>query len=225
MIRKTIKILLKTILGIGLFLLIYLGMAFVLSRIEVGKITTKNEDIRMYILSNGVHTDLVVPIKTSIIDWSKDLKFANTTSKDTNHHYLALGWGDKGFYLETPEWKDLKASVAINAAFGLSNTAIHATYYNALTVNDNCKEIMISSDQYKKLVGYIQNSLEKDANGNSKFIPTKAVYGQNDAFYEAHGSYSMLHTCNTWANNGLKACGQKCCVWTPFDTGIFHHYK
>ena len=56
------------------------------------------------------------------------------------------------------------------------------------------------------------------------YINTDAVYGKNDAFYEANGSYSLFHTCNTWANNGLKACGQKACFWTPFDSGIFYHY-
>jgi len=35
----------------------------------------------------------------------------------------------------------------------------------------------------------------------------------------------LFHTCNTWANNALKACGQKASLWTPFDTGIFYHYQ
>ena len=50
-------------------------------------------------------------------------------------------------------------------------------------------------------------------------------YGKNDAFYEATGRYSLFHTCNTWTNNALKIAGQKACVWTPFDTGIFYHYQ
>jgi hypothetical protein len=35
----------------------------------------------------------------------------------------------------------------------------------------------------------------------------------------------MFHTCNTWANNGLKSCGQKAALWTPFDSGIFGQYS
>lgn len=41
------------------------------------------------------------------------------------------------------------------------------------------------------------------------FIPTDAVYGINDAFYDAKGKYSFFETCNTWANDGLKEAGQK----------------
>jgi 3-dehydroquinate synthetase len=57
-----------------------------------------------------------------------------------------------------------------------------------------------------------------------QFIKTEAVYGEFDAFYEANGNYHLFHTCNTWANNGLKAAHQKAAIWTPFESGIFYHY-
>jgi uncharacterized protein (TIGR02117 family) len=75
------------------------------------------------------------------------------------------------------------------------------------------------------LIQFITSSFQKDKEGHFMPIKTNANYGKTDAFYEANGSYSLLHTCNTWANNGLKACGQKCCSWTPFDTGIFLNYE
>jgi hypothetical protein len=55
-------------------------------------------------------------------------------------NYLAFGWGDKGFYLNTPEWADLKVSTALNAAFGLSSSAIHSTFYKKLRENETCKK-------------------------------------------------------------------------------------
>jgi hypothetical protein len=72
---------------------------------------------------------------------------------------------------------------------------------------------------------YIQNSFDKDVDGHFINIKTTANYGLNDAFYEAKGSYSLFCTCNTWANNGLKSCGQKAALWTPSDKGIFLHYQ
>ncbi len=47
----------------------------------------------------------------------------------------------------------------------------------------------------------------------------------DDAFYEAKGSYSFMKTCNTWANSALKSAGQKAALWTPSDKGIFRHYQ
>ena len=224
-IKKILVSVVKCILGLSAFILLYLLSAFCLSRITVEKEPNAKEEIEIYILTNGVHTDLVVPIKSELFDWSHEIKFDNTIAKDTAFNYLAMGWGDKGFYLETPEWKDLKASVAFKAAFALGNTAIHATFYKNMTIGDRCNKIIISKQQYQRLIDYITNSLQKNSDGHFINIITNAVYGKNDAFYEANGSYSMLHTCNTWANNGLKESGQKCCLWTPFDTGIFLKYK
>ncbi len=212
-------------LGIVAFVLLYLLSAFTLSRITVSKEFNTKEEVTIYILTNGVHTDLVVPIKSEIYDWSNEVKYVNTTSKDSVYNYLAMGWGDKGFYLETPEWKALKTSVAFKAAFALSTTAIHATYYKTLVESETCKKILVSKEQYQRLVNYIANSFQKDKEGHFINIVTNAMYNKNDAFYEANGSYSLFTTCNTWANSGLKTSGQKCCLWTPFDTGIFLKYK
>jgi uncharacterized protein (TIGR02117 family) len=218
-------VLLKGILGIIAFMTLYLFSAYCLSRITIDKEANTKEEVTIYILTNGVHTDLLVPVTNEIYDWTQQVKFENTRSKSKAYNYLAMGWGDKGFYLETPEWKDLKASVAFKAAFALSTTAIHATYYETMKVGEDCRKIHISKEQYQRLVNYITGSFQKDKDGNFMHIVTNAVYGMNDAFYEATGSYSMLHTCNSWANSGLKASGQKCCLWTAFDTGIFKKYK
>lgn len=223
--KKILKIILKINLGIIAFVLIYLLSGYCLSRITIEKEPQTKEEIAIYIMTNGVHTDLVVPIKSALYDWSKEVKYQNTKSKDSTFNYLAMGWGDKGFYLETPEWKDLKASVAFKAAFALGNTAIHTTFYKNLIENNSCKKILISNEQYQRLINYITNSFQKDKDGHFIPINTDAVYEKNDAFYEANGSYSLFHTCNTWANNGLKTCGQRCCLWTPFDTGIFLKYE
>lgn len=205
--------------------LFYLLSAFCLSRITIDKEVNTSNDVLIYIKTNGVHTDLVVPVKNKQIDWSREVKFSNTVLKDTTMQLLGLGWGDKKFYLETPTWADLKFKVAFKAAFGLSTAAVHATFYKNLNESQFCKKIMISQEQYARLSSYILNSFQKDSSGHVKYINTKANYNNTDAFYEAKGTFSIFHTCNTWANNGLKISGQKCCLWTPFDTGIFLKYK
>lgn len=223
--KKALKITLKIFLAFFGFIFLYIIAVFSLSKITVNQEPDTKPEVEVYILTNGVHTDIVVPIKNEQIDWSKQIKFENTKIADSTYKYLAMGWGDKGFYLETPEWSDLKASVALKAATGLSTTAIHATYYKKMTEADDCKKIMISKEQYDRLIKYIDESFQKDASGNFLNIKTNANYGKTDAFYEANGSYSLFHTCNTWANSALKASGQKCCFWTALDSGIFSKYN
>jgi uncharacterized protein (TIGR02117 family) len=207
------------------FICTYLIVAHVLSKISTDKEPETSNEVSIYILTNGVHTDLVLPIKSELKDWSKDILFKNTISNDTTAKWIALGWGDKGFYLHTPTWDDLTFGTAFRAAFGLSTTAIHATFYLQMSESASCRKIEISKEQYKRLITYIQNSFQLAKNGAFIHIKTNANYGKNDAFYEAIGSYTLFQTCNTWANDGLKSCGQKACLWTPFDTSIFQLYN
>lgn len=223
--KKALKIIGKILLVFVAFILLYVILAYSISRITVEREPNTKEEVTIYIMTNGVHTDIVVPTRNEFMDWSKEVKYENTISKDTTYQYLAMGWGDKGFYLETPNWSDLKASTALKAASGLSNTAIHATYFSNIKENATCKKIIISKEQYVRLVDYIKNSFKKDENGRLMHIKTDQNYGKRDAFYEGTGSYSLLHTCNTWANNALKVSGQKCCFWTPIDSAIFAKYE
>lgn len=223
--KKALKILLKSILFFLGFVLLYIATAYVLSKITVDKEPDTKPEVQIFILTNGVHTDIVMPVKNDQIDWSQQVQFKNTKAADSTYNYIAMGWGDKGFYLETPDWSDLRASVALKAATGLGKTAIHATYYRQMRLGDDCKSMMISKEQYSRLIAYVTASFQKDNSGNFIPIKTDANYSRTDAFYEANGSYSLTHTCNTWANNALKASGQKCCFWTPMDTPIFSKYN
>jgi len=224
--KKMIFIFLKAIgilLGIIIF---YVLLAYLLPFIETPeKKTADAKNIPIYIYTNGVHTDIVMPVKNNITDWSDKIRFENVKSKKTDYQYVGIGWGDKGFYLDTPTWADLKASTAFKAAFWLSESAMHCSFYNEMKEADDCKKIMISEQQYRDLVNFVDAKFDKDAKGNYMFVKTDAVYGDNDAFYDAKGTYSFLYTCNTWSNDALKAAGQKAAWWTASDVGIFQHYK
>lgn len=223
--KKLLRVIGKTIAVIIMLICIYLLAAISLSYVSVGKEPFQSDDVAIYILTNGDHTDIIVPVKNSVKDWRKEIKYENTTSRDTTAQYIAIGWGDKGFYLNTPTWSQLKFSVAFKAAFGLSTSAMHTTFTKEVHEYSSCKRIMLSNQQYTRLVTYIDNSFKRTPNGDVINIITDAHYDQYDSFYEANYTYSMFYTCNTWANDALKACGQKACLWTPFDVGIFRQYK
>ncbi|MBB6329208.1 uncharacterized protein (TIGR02117 family) [Chryseobacterium sediminis] len=224
---KTILMYLLKVIGIILgIVVIYVILGLLIPYIPVSaKDDGQKKEIPIYIYTNGVHTDIVMPVKNDLQDWSLKIPFANTKSKKTDYQYIGIGWGDKGFYLDTPTWADLKFSTAVKAAFWLSDSAMHCTYYNTMKEGDDCKMIMISRSQYESLVKFVEDKFDRDQNGNFMLIPTNAVYSDNDAFYDAKGTYSFLYTCNTWSNNALKAAGQKAALWTPSDFGIFQHYK
>ncbi|MEY4927151.1 MAG: hypothetical protein RI894_1587 [Bacteroidota bacterium] len=222
---NVLKYALYTLFGIIVFLAVYVVAVFTLPEIAVNKAQTPTpaDTIGIYILTNGVHTDIVAPIRNEQRDWTTSISFENTASKDTAMNYTAFGWGDKGFYLDTPSWAELKFSTAFKAAFYLSTAAMHTTFYKEMKAGESCRKINITKAEYQQLIDYIDNSFERDDKGKVMNIVGHS-YGKNDAFYEAKGKYSLFHTCNTWANNGLKSCEQRACLWTPRDKGIFSLY-
>ncbi|AWL77945.1 TIGR02117 family protein [Capnocytophaga canimorsus] len=226
MVRKTLKLFFRIVLLVVGFVLLYVLLGLLLPLISIkAEATSDPKSVTIYIITNGVHTDLVLPIENEFFNWKSKIPLENTQSKSTAYQWIAFGWGDKGFYLNTPTWADLKFSTAIKATFWMSESAMHCTFYEKMYENQNCIKIEITENQYKNLIQYIDNKFYKDKNGSYIFIDTDAVYGNNDAFYEAEGTYSFMYTCNTWANYGLKAAGQKYALWSATDFGIFRHYR
>ena len=203
-----------------LFICIYLFCSFILPKIKVNtEYKQASTGVEIFIKSNGVHTDFVVPVKTSEMNWYNHFPASTFESVDTNYQYISMGWGDKGFFLNTPTWADLKFSTAFKAAFFLSSTAMHVTYIrNKPDTNELCKKIVLSQSEYKILVDYIKSSFETLK--NKPQLINHVGYSEQDNFYEANGTYSFLKTCNVWTGQGLKKVGVKIGIWTPFHRSI-----
>ncbi|MDR0194857.1 MAG: TIGR02117 family protein [Myroides sp.] len=224
-IKKLIRIILITLLTFLFSIAFYFIAARGLSSITVNKEQKDTKDMTMYISTNGMHTDYVFPIESDLINWSDEIKFTDTKSQREDYKYVAIGWGDKGFFLDVEDWDSVKPNIALNAAFGLGTTAIHTTFIHDIKIDESIREISITKEQYKALIDYVNASFKRDANSQIINIPTDKVYGMNDSFYEATGSYSFLHTCNSWANTGFKKAKMRACLWTPFQEGIFRKYE
>lgn len=225
--KKYFKLLLKMTGLILLPIFLYLVFAVLLSLFPVNTNFKESETgIDIFIKSNGVHTDIVVPVSNGLIDWREKVELQHFQETDPEQKYISFGWGDKGFYLHTPTWGDLKFSTAFKAMFWLGTSAMHVTYLEEIPEeNKYVKKIRISSDQYKELIAHIDNSFQKDVNGKFLLIKGNHYDGQNDNFYEGIGTYSFFQTCNCWTNLGLKKSGVRTAAWAPFEWSVMHHRK
>ena len=228
--KRYLKIILKTILWFVLsiigFFILYGFIAFVSSRITVEGKSEEEKKVVVYLMQSGVHTDFLVPVKNELIDWAEVFPRKNTKLNDSNTRFLAIGWGDKNFYMNTPQWSDLTIKTAVYCMTGLGTAAIHATYYYDVPTDKPIIKLYLSEKQYKGLINYIKNTLVRSESGEGFFIKpeNRKVVTDNDAYYEANMRYNVFHTCNTWVNNGLKACNKRACLWTPTSSGIFYQY-
>ena len=206
-------------------ILIYLACAFIFSRITIEGHKEKKAIHTVFLMKSGIHMDFLLPICNELKDWQEEFPISNTRSKDSTYKKIAIGWGSKDFYMNTPTWDDLTLKIFLISNFGLGSSAIHVKYYtDTLPKDSKIVSLKLSANQYKKLVKYIENSLKRSGTAKSSFILPKnpKVLSKNDAYYDAKQNYSLLFTCNSWINNGLKASGQKACLWTPNSQGIFY---
>ena len=226
--RKFLKLIGYTLAGIVGLVALYGLATLLLALVPVAAepVAAGGPRVTAYLYSaNGVHTDLVLPLRHAQKDWSREIEFAHTTSRDSvGYEYLAFGWGDKGFYY-IPGWGDLTFPIAFRAAFHLGTTAVHTKFHRAaeLTPGPRCVRLDLTPAQYARLVGYVRGSFRPDAAGRVQHLPGH-TYGGQDAFYEGQWAYSFWHTCNTWTNNGLKVSGQRAALWTPLTWGLFRHH-
>jgi uncharacterized protein (TIGR02117 family) len=213
---------LSTILGT---VVLYFLLALALGYFPVGQPTPQalEKGVAVFVRTNGVHTDFIVPVRSSAIDWSRQFPYSDFVQADSTFQMVAFGWGDKGFYLDTPDWADLKFSTAFNALFWRSTTAMHVTYLRKAPVRgEGCRKLWISQSQYQALIDYVGQSFQRDEAGQVRLIAGRG-YGSYDNFYEAVGTYSFLRTCNVWTGRGLQIMGVRTACWSPFDQGILYH--
>lgn len=225
-VKRLLKIILKFILGFIVFVGAYLLFSVVSKYITVNNdYVAPKEGIEVFIVSNGVHADICLPLIKNDSLWTKYFDLESFKTLHSQPKYISFGWGDKGFYLDTPTWADLTAKTAINAAFLPSGTAIHVSYLkDKPKLSENIKSFIVSKSTFKKIQNYIVSYVKLKEN-KSQLIDCCRYPNVHDNFYEANGSYHLFRTCNVWTNQVLKEAGVKTSIWTPFDSGVLHQFE
>lgn len=209
----------KILLGLSITLcipILYILISLLISVFTYNKnVQLDQSNKQIYLKTNGVHLDIVIPIIYLDSLFLSDLEY------ESNAQFIAFGWGDENFYLNTPRWKDLKLKHAFQALFLRSNTLMHITPYN--NANSNWVAIKLGEEELIKIQAHIHNSFFMIE--NKKQMIDGASYGQDDRFYKANGHYTCFNTCNTWVNSVFKSARMKACYWTPFDFSLINKYK
>lgn len=189
--------------------------------IPTGEIPNKG-DIPIYVRSNGIHTELILPAVTKVMDW-KEFIATEDFGDSISYEYLVMGWGDKGFFMNTPQWSDLTAKTTASALFLPTSTAMHVAYRDIPVENAECIKLMITQKQYSDICNFAKESfVKKDA--RAELIPNKG-YGVSDNFYEAKNSYHLFRTCNSWTSNAMKRAGIRTSALAVFPNAVMSHFK
>lgn len=172
------------------------------------------EGTTVYVVSSAVHADILVPIDHPACNWNDLFPTEDIQGDAADATHMAIGWGDRGFYLETPTWNDLKASTALKALFLPSGTVLHVSRTWAPIEGPATCTVKLSDTAYAQLCHSIREVIETDSSGKPIQIGGYA-YGSRDAFYEARGTYHCFNTCNSWVGACLYDAGVKVPLFSP----------
>ena len=213
--KKTFRICLIGLECFFGFICFYMVVALYGMIISCGRLDSQRE-ITVYVRSNGVHTDICMPTTTPQNDWLASFRLSDFEDQN-RREYIAIGWGDKGFFLDTPTWAELKTSTAIEAIFLPSPTAMHVEFLDQPIESEVIRKVQISKEAYLKLVAFVKSSFCAE-NKLPILIPNQG-YWPTDNFYEAFGNYHMFNTCNVWTNNAMKSASIPTSIFSVFPEG------
>lgn len=220
--RRWLRRGLITGLVLVLALLVYIGAGWGLAWIPTNTdFRADPNGVEIAVVHNGLHTDVILPLKTPECDWWEYFSADDFSSDVSEYRFASMGWGNRAFYLETPTWSDVRMTTVVKALAGIGESVVHVDlFYDLPPASDSCRRIRISAAHYTQLVERLRDALKLRSDGRACVIPA-AAYHDADAFYEATGHYSLFRTCNVWTGNALRAAGVRVGWWTPFAGGVF----
>lgn len=212
---------------IGLLLGSVLG--FYLIAAWIGSSLPANADWRpersgvtIYVVTNGYHSGLILPVSEGGEDWSLIIRPTDLPNSDNSGNWLLFGWGDRAFYLNTPNWSAVRPGTVVTALLGSDQSLVHVDHLADPREAPDARAVQLTLVEYRRLTAFIRASIALDQKGRGVASPG---YGSRDVFYEAKGRYSALRTCNVWTGEALVAAGVKVGRWTPFSGGVMRWFN
>ena len=180
-----------------------------------------DEGVTVYLANNGVHADIVMPVRAQGLDWEPFVPKSDFAAPHPDARWVAFGSGEERVYLETPRWRDITPRTIWSALTG-GRRVMHVEWVANPAYAD--RAIRLRPEEYRRLWAAIRADFQLDANGRPRRIDAPG-YGRSDAFYWATGKFHALKTCNTWAAGRLRVAGVETSLWPPFVQGLVWRYR
>lgn len=174
---------------------------------------------RILVLSNPIHTDIVLPATPAVLD---SLSFVSKGGLELDYpgvEWIIIGWGSRAFYIETPTWGDLKPG-PVFSALTWDRSVMHVQRAGAIPLDQEfVQSAELAPAQFELLLDAIQASFQASEISSPQAIQG-AAYGPHDIFFPANGGFNALMGCNTWTARMLRVAGIRTGLWTPLPVTL-----
>jgi len=201
------------------FYLGFLALGFV--PINGGSKPPAADYVVIFVRSNEVHTDLVLPVGSAGgVDWRLLFPPEQFHANVTGAKFVAFGWGNRKFYIDTPTWAEFRLSTACGALFWPSEPVLHVEYLPDAAPGEWLREVRLTREQYQRLAEFVRSTVGGIDRQSRAVLASDISYGTTDRFYTATGRYHCFNTCNQWTGRGLARAGVSVGIWTPLKPQV-----
>jgi uncharacterized protein (TIGR02117 family) len=177
--------------------------------------------VTIFVETNGVHVSLIVPMAIAGEDLSDLIRAQDLSDRNLYGTHAAIGWGHGGVYRHTPSWREARSGDIASAIFGSNDTTLHIYHLINPRPNRIRKQFRVSQAQFRDIIRDVRATFKLTTDGRSTAHP---AYGPDNLFYDSHGHYSAVNTCNEWTAGILRRAGVRVGVWTPMPGGVMRWF-
>jgi uncharacterized protein (TIGR02117 family) len=152
------------------------------------------------VVSNGWHTAIVVSrselVATGLLPEAADFSSAA---------FLEFGWGDRVYYPAREKTLGMTLGAALTATPAVMHMAGLARTPGPPDADSEIVRVTLTEGGSRHLARAIAGEFERPEGGRAEPI-LPGLYPESH-FYDAHGTFHLLNTCNTWTARMLRAGG------------------
>lgn len=173
--------------------------------------------VTVWVEDNGIHTSIVMPKQAAGVDWTP--RFPARDIGDARYagwRHVAVSWGERGFFVGTPTWSDVRPGTVARALLGSDETVLHVEHVAPPVGRADVRAITLRPREYRRLAAFVIASAGEGA--------VVRGYGGYDAFYPARGRYDPVGTCNGWTGRAFRFAGVRMGRWTPTSGSVMRWF-
>lgn len=178
------------------------------------------DGVPIFVETNGVHVSLILPMSAVGEDLSDLIRPEHLADADLYGTHVMIGWGHSAVYRNAQTWGDVRSGDITSAIVGSNDTTLHVYHLSNPQPKAYRKRFRVSQRQFQMIVRDVRATFALH-DGQSKAYP---AYGADNLFYDSHGHYSAIMTCNEYTGQILRKAGVKMGMWTPMPGGVMRWF-
>ncbi|WP_426033827.1 TIGR02117 family protein [Cypionkella sp. TWP1-2-1b2] len=174
-------------------------------------------DVLIGLARAPIHYDFLLPMSPELRARYGFAASAGVPIHAPEAEWLLVGWGSQAFYTTAGSYADMQPGAVFTAITG-DKAVLHLDVAGDVASVAGIEYFTLSDAQYQALLASLEANFQRDQTGAP--LALTAHFNDHDAFFAAKGDFNILHPCNAWLGETLRAAGVPFGIWTPTPQAV-----